>query len=205
MSKKLKFLAMMLTCILISTNHVFGTNWSHTFSSNPISDGSMTISSATWSVSTSSATGSPTITYATYSKIGGVKFGSSSKHYWGKITLSTSYFTSGNISSVTVNALLNAGVSTTMTIKQGSTTIGSPNYSTATTWHDFVANTNTGSGGTLSIEITSTNAIYIHSISVTYTSGSTYTLVFADNLSPHLCLFIEPQESHKANVGVASD
>ena len=35
--------------------------------------------------------------------------------------------------------------------------------------------------------------------------GSTKTLVFADNLSPHLCLFIEPQESHKTNIGVASD
>ncbi len=182
MSKKLKFFAMMLTCILLNVNHVWGTTWNYTFNSNPISDGSMTINSATWSVATASSTGSPTITYATYSKIGGVKFGSSSKHYWGKITLSTSYFTSGNISSVTVNALLNAGVSTTMTIKQGSTTIGSPTYSTATTWHDFIANTNTGSGGTLSIEITSSNAIYIHSISVTYTAGgSTKTLVYNAN------------------------
>ena len=190
MSKKLKFLAMMLTCILLNVNHVWGATWNHTFNSNPISDGSMTINSATWSVATASSKGSPTITYATYSKIGGVKFGSSNKNYWGKITLSTSYFTSGNISSVTVNALLNAGVSTTMTIKQGSTTIGSPTYSTATTWHDFIANTNTGSGGTLSIEITSSNAIYIHSISVTYTaSGSTKTLHFLTHKSA--CSFFE--------------
>ena len=181
-----------LTLIILSAfgiGNAWGASpWSHTFTStstNPISDESMTISSATWSVATVTGKGSPTTAIASYSQTYGLKFGSSKNAYFSKITLTTSYFTSYNVSSVTVNALLNANVSTTMTIKQGSTTIGSPNYSTANTWHNFTANTNSGSGGNLSIEITSSNAIYIHSFSVTYTTGggSTYTVEYANSIT----------------------
>ena len=172
-----------LLCVLMLTvgvGNVWGENWSYTFSTTPTwtpnsgTSRSMTINSATWSVSTGTATGSPSTwgEYANAYSSGGITFGNSSKHYYQTITLSTNYFTSYQVSAVTVNLLINGSVSTTITVTQGITTIGTPSYSTANDWHDFTANTNTGTSGTLTLSIATTQAIRIHSISVTYTEPS---------------------------------
>lgn len=159
----------------------WGSEWSHTFSSDPTWDPSsgtsrsMTINSATWNVATSNKTGNPSTwgTYGSAQSSGGIKFGDSKNDYYGTTTLSTNYFNSDRVSSVTVNLLINGSKETTISVAQGATTIGNPSYSTGSQWHDFTANTNSGTGGTLTLTITTTQAIFIHSIAVTYTPAPT--------------------------------
>ena len=144
--------------------HSFNTSGTVTVSNN-----SVTLSNVTWSVATTTGTGSPTYTNITkgYSYYGW-QFGSSSKNYYSTVILSTAAFSSCNVQSVTLNMRLNGGVNTTMTVKQGSTTIGSKTMSTANVWTDLVANSTKGTGGDLSITIATTQAFFIHSITVTY-------------------------------------
>lgn len=176
-----------LSILLVSLMAVnaWGTDWSYTFSSTPTwspnsgTTRSMTINSATWSVSTSNSYGSPS-TWGSYGSnygSGGIKFGDSKNNYYGTITLSTDYFSSSLVSEVTVNLLINGSVSTTITVTQGST-IGSPSYNIGNDWHDFTANTNIGTSGTLTLTITTTQAIYIHSIAVTYSAAVARTVTF---------------------------
>ncbi len=178
-----KVLIICTLLIIVGVGNAWGANWSYTFSEPPTwtpasgTSRSMTINSATWSVSTGTATGSPTnwgVKNNAHGS-GGIQFGNGAKNYYPTITLSTDYFSGYQVSAVTVNLLINGSVSTTITVTQGATTIGSPNYSTGSEWHDFVANTNSGTSGTLTLSISTTQAIYIHSISVTYTAASTCT------------------------------
>lgn len=177
--------AIIMVCLIVlGVGNAWGTDWSYTFSSTPTWTGSgtsrtMTINSATWSVSTSNGNGTPTTwgTYANSNSSGGIKFGDSGTNYYGTTTLSTDYFSSSLVSAVTVNLLINGSKTTTIAVTQG-VTIGSPSYGTGATWHDFTASTNTGTGGTLTLTITTTQAIYIHSIAVTYTAATPRTVTF---------------------------
>ena len=146
--------------------------WSYEFvSPDAISNNSITVGGATWSVATTEGKGTPDISAGkAYSKYG-LKFGSSGSNYYGSVTFSTNYFNSYNVKSVTVNILNNAGKAGTLTAKQGNTDIGSDSKTFGQTWTDLTVNTNSGSGGTLSFTYSVEQAFYIHSIEVVYTSG----------------------------------
>lgn len=140
-----------------------------------ITNNSITVNSVTWSIETTVGAGSPSValtnaTYASTSK-SSIKFGTSKKIYYSSFSLSTNYFSSYNVSAVNVHYALNGGVATTVTATQGNTTIGSDTYSTGQTWHDATMNTSNGTGGELTISFTTTQAIAIHSIEITYTTG----------------------------------
>ena len=146
--------------------------WSHEFvSPEAISNNSITVGGATWSVATTEGKGTPDISAGkAYSKYG-LKFGSSGSNYYGSVTFSTNYFNSYNVKSVTVNILNNAGKAGTLTAQQGNTSIGSITQTFGTEWTNLTVNTNSGSGGTLSFTYSVAQAFYIHSIEVVYTSG----------------------------------
>lgn len=146
--------------------------WTHTFASpEAISGNSITVDEATWTVTTKEGAGSPTMTTGNYSKTYGLKFGNSKSEYYGSVTFSTNYFNSYNVKSVTINVLNNGSKEGTLTAKQGDVNIGSASKTFGTTWTDLTANSNTGAGGTLSFTYSVQQAFYIHSITVTYTTG----------------------------------
>ena len=147
-------------------------SWTHAFvSPEAISSNSITVGGATWSVSTTAGAGTPTISIGTYSKTYGLKFGNSKSEYYGSVTFTTDYFKDYNVKSVTVNILNNGSKKGTLTAQQGATSIGSASSTFGTTWTDLTVNTNAGSGGTLSFTYSVEQAFYIHSITVTYTTG----------------------------------
>lgn len=177
--KSLKSILMVVTLLSLSSNVWGATTKTSTVTSSTATNSPVTIDGVEWVLTTESKTGSPSITNAKYSSIYGLKFGSSGSNYWGTVKFSTDYFEDKNITAVTVNILNNGSKSATMTVKQGSTTIGTATKTFGTTWTDLTANTNKGSGGTLEITYQVAQASYWHSITVTYEEGSstTYSLV----------------------------
>ena len=129
-----------------------------------------TVNGATWSITMGTKVGSPTTngTPTKYSNIYGWKWGDSKDKYWSSYTLSTDYFASKKVKSVTVNFLNNGSKSATMIVKQGETTIGTATQTFGTKWTDLTANTTQGTGGTLTINYSVAQASYIHSITVEY-------------------------------------
>ena len=187
MSKKLKFFAMVLTCILLNVNYVWAADdtWSHTFTSTgtvTITDGATTLNGKSWAIATTTGAGSPTCTSIVngYAKAGW-RFGSNKNNYYSNVTLSTSAFSSYSVKSVSVVIRLNGNASTTVAVSQGATIIGSNTVNTANEWHTLTAETTAGTSGNVSISITTTQAFFINSISVTYAaSGSIKTLSSLD-------------------------
>ncbi len=192
MSKKLKFFAMMLTCILLNVNYVWAADdtWSHTFTSTgtvTITDGATTLNGKSWAIATTTGKGSPTCTSIVngYAKAGW-QFGSNKSNYYSNVTLSTSAFSSYSVKSVSVIIRLNGNASTTVAVSQGATIIGSNTVNTANEWHTLTAETTAGTSGNVSISITTTQAFFINSISVTYAAGgSIKTLHFPSHKSGH--------------------
>lgn len=129
-----------------------------------------TVNGATWSITMGDIVGSPSTngTPTKYSGIFGWKWGDSSSNYWSSYTLSTDYFASKLVKSVTVNFLNNGKKSATMTVKQGETTIGTATQTFGTQWTDLKAEATQGTGGTLTINYSVAQASYIHSITVEY-------------------------------------
>ena len=166
---------LVLLCALIvgsATSWAEEKTWTHTFvSPEAISGNSITVDKATWTVTTTAGVGSPTMTTGSYSKTYGLKFGNSKSEYYGSVTFSTDYFNSYNVKSVKINVLNNGSKTGTLTAKQGDVNIGSASETFGTTWKDLTANTNTGAGGTLSFTYSVQQAFFIHSITVTYTTG----------------------------------
>lgn len=180
-SARAKLLTAIALC-LFSVGNIWGDSWSHTITtSDKVANGSITINDVMWNVETVIGNGSPTITNAkTYSKQG-LKFGTSKTVYFKSFTFSTNAFENAKVSKVEVEVLLNAGVNTTLTAKQNDVQIGKATYSTGSSWHTMTATGQAGNGGELSFTITSTNAVYISSISVTYESASSYTVTAVAN------------------------
>lgn len=174
----------LLVLALMSTNLAWGETWTYTVTkeSSPIlnSDNPATVNKATWSivmgdkVGTPSTNGDPTNSYSSC----GWKWGNSKSAYWKSYTLSTDYFKDKKVKSVTVNFMNNAEKQGTMTVIQGSTTIGTASATFGTTWTDLTANTTAGTGGTLSIQYTVDQASYIHSITVEYEEATTPTVAY---------------------------
>lgn len=133
-------------------------------------DNPATVNGATWSITMGTKVGSPDIngtptkSYNNY----GWKWGNSSSKYWSSYTLSTDYFASKSVKSVTVKFLNNGKKSATMTVKQGETTIGTATQEFGATWTDLTANITQGTGGTLTINYSVAQASLIHSITVEY-------------------------------------
>lgn len=168
---RLRLLLVMFVALTVSVS-AWAETYTYSFNTTgtvSVSNNSVTLSNVTWSVATTTGKGSPAYTNITkgYSYCGW-QFGSSKDNYYSKVILSTNAFSSCNVQSVTLNMRLNGGVNTTMTVKQGSTTIGTATMSTANVWTDLVANATKGTGGDLSITIATTQAFFIHSITVTY-------------------------------------
>lgn len=133
-------------------------------------DNPATVNGATWSITMGDIVGSPSTngTPTKYSGIFGWKWGDSSSKYWKSYTLSTEYFASKSVKSVTVNFLNNGSKSATMIVKQGETTIGTATQTFGATWTNLKAETTQGTGGTLTINYSVAQASYIHSITVEY-------------------------------------
>ena len=146
--------------------------WTHEFvSPEAVSNGSITVDGATWTISTTTGVGSPAITTGKYSQVYGLKFGSSGSNYFGSVTFSTDYFSNYNVKSVTVNILNNGNKSGTFTAEQGQQ-IGSETKTFGPTWTNLTANSNTGTGGSLNFTYVVQQAFYLHSITVVYEEAS---------------------------------
>lgn len=130
----------------------------------------VTVNNATWSITMGEKVGAPTSNGAptnAYSSCGW-KWGDSSSKYWKSYTLSTDYFASKKVKSVTVSFLNNGKKTGTMVVKQGSTTIGTTSVEFGQAWTDLKANTTQGTSGTLTIEYSVAQASYIRTITVEY-------------------------------------
>ena len=133
-------------------------------------DNPATVNGATWSITMGDKAGSPSTNgtpTAAYKQVGW-KWGNNSDNYWKSYTLSTDYFASKSVKSVTVNFLNNGKKSATMIVKQGEITIGTATQEFGTTWTDLKAESTQGTGGTLTINYAVAQASYIHSITVEY-------------------------------------
>ena len=186
MKKKFTFLiaAMALILAIMGPHEVAWGQTTQTWSYEVIQDSPTlftgspaTVNDATWSIVMGEVVGSPTTNGVPtkYSSIFGWKWGDSSSKYYKSYTLSTDYFTDKNVKRVTVNFLNNGNKTGTMTVTQGSTTIGTASAVFGQTWTNLTANTTTGSGGTLSINYAVDQASYIHSIIVEYEEGTPST------------------------------
>lgn len=130
----------------------------------------VTVNDATWSIVMGTKVGSPSTEGAPTNSNSnfGWKWGNSKSAYWESYTLSTDYFASKKVKSVTVKFLNNGAKDATMVVMQGSTTIGTVSENFGQTWTDLTADTNQGMSGTLSIQYSVAQASLIHSISVKY-------------------------------------
>ena len=165
----LKFFFALFAILTLNAATAWAESWTYTFKSpDAIKNNSITVNGATWNVNTTVGTGSPTISTGTYSKTYGLKFGSSKTNYYKTVVFTTDYFNNYNVSEVVVKILLNGGVNTTLTTKQGDITIGSASFKTSQQWTELTTSTTKGSGGQLSLTIATTQAFYISSITVNY-------------------------------------
>ena len=173
--RTLLLLALIVGCV--SYGWATDPSWTHSFASpEAISNNSITVNGATWTVATTSGEGSPTISTGSYSSTYGLKFGSSKSVYFGSVTFSTNYFNNYNVKSVTVNILNNGKKTGTLTAQQGNTSIGSTSQEFGQAWTTLTVNTNSGSGGALSFTYSVDQAFYIHSITVVYDNAPSYTI-----------------------------
>ncbi len=168
---KLRLLtAMLLLTLANGSAWAADVTWSHTIvSSDKVENNSITINGAKWTVETVTGTGSPTISNAKAYGKQGLKFGDSGNKYFQSITLSTDYFSSKKVSNVEVTLILGKKGNVTLTVKQGTTTIGSGSVGSSSEWQTLTANTTKGTSGALVLEITGCNhSVSISSIKVTY-------------------------------------
>lgn len=146
------------------------------------SSNQVTVGDITWTISRTVGNGSPTTTFGNSNSQSCIKFGTGSGNYYSSISLSTSDFSTYNVTKVVLYISANANSSKTITVTQGATTIGtqSQSFSGGTWVTNSTYNTNSGSGGNLTIAISSdATATFIHSIEVTYSGGSKYTVTFS--------------------------
>lgn len=159
--------------------------WTVSSFSGSITSNSTTISNATWTMTAStvgsSANGAPAWSVSSNKW----KFGNSKNQFWSSYTISTDAFADYSVTEVEIGCYDNGSTSSSVTVKQGSTTIGSASVSTTTTSTKKTINTTAGVGGTLSITYNSDKqASYITYLKVTFTAltpATTYTVTFNAN------------------------
>ena len=159
-----------------------------TFStSSTVTDNKVTENGVTWTLDVTVAAGTPTITTGTASSTQGLKFGSSGSNYYSPIKFSTDYFKDYNVKSVTIYEKNNGSKIGTLTVKQGSITIGTASHSAKTSdWATLTASGTKGEGGTLEVTYEVAQASYFNYIEVVYEEGGTtcsseITITKADN------------------------
>lgn len=178
--------AMMVIAVVMMASSAWGrmgspytctfTTWM-TESSNQV-----TVGDITWTISRTTGKGSPTTTFGNQNSQTAMKFGAGSSNYYSSISLSTSDFSTYNITKVVLYISANTNSTKSITVTQGATTIGTQSQSfSGSNWvTNSTYNTNSGSGGNLTIAISSdATATFIHSIEVTYSGGSKYTVTFS--------------------------
>ena len=175
-----KKLFILLCLCSIGIGSAWGAEWTHAFvSPEAISKNAITISEATWSVSTTTGAGSPAFSTGTYSGTYGLKFGNSKSVYFGSVTFTTSYFTDKKVKSVKCNLLNNGSKEGTLTARQGDVNFSPTSKTFGTSWNDLTVS-GEGNGGDLSITYSVAQAFYLHQITVTYEnkSSETFTVTF---------------------------
>lgn len=161
-SKMLLLIAM----ILVGGSAWAASPWSVTSFSGTITDNSLTVNEAKWSLSASTVGAGEPSWSITSKKL---KFGASKTAFFSSYTLSTDFFTDVNVTKVVVGCYDNGGTESSVTVKQGSITIGTATVSTTTATNSATLDAAKGEGGTLSITFESTKqASYITSITVYY-------------------------------------
>ena len=183
MSKKLKIFAMMLTCILLSINQVWGATATYTwtfssgdqwqFSSNNASPGNNTGTATLNGVSWSYDRGTAVYLGTAQSS---VHFGSSSGTE--NPTFTCSAFSSYTITGVSIKGSSYKGnhkvtISVGGNVVKTATSLPSPTSTPSAITTGTISKT-----GNVVISFSNgTRALYLQEISITYETGSTYTLV----------------------------
>lgn len=182
-----KFLALLaLLFVGVGSAWAQDPDWSVTEFSGSISNNSTTINEATWTLSDltvgSNTKGDPAWSISNKKW----KFGNGKEQFWSSYTISTDAFSSFNITKVEIGCYDNGGTESSVTVKQGSVTIGSSEVSTTSTSNIETLDATSGEGGKLSITFASTKqASYITSIKVWYTAGSDAVSVTGVSLGQH--------------------
>ena len=179
MKKTLLIKSLLLLCALMVGNVAWATDYSYTFSSQQYTGtGSKTLNGVSW---TMAGTGGA---YFGYDGTKGQQFGSGSKPY-SALSLSTSGI-SGTITQVVVNTSGASSIAGTVAVSVGSTNFQCNSKTTASLSATATAYTFTGSASgdiVISWAQTSSKAIYVKSITVTY-SGGGGSSVDAPSFSP---------------------
>lgn len=123
-----------------------------------------------WSYDVTVAAGtSPSITVGSASNTYGIKFGESSSKYYSPVILSTDAFNDKAVTKVSLYLKHNGKKTGSLTVKQGSITIGTAKTSQTSDWITVTCSeTMKGTGGTLEIKYEVAQALYINKIEVWY-------------------------------------
>ena len=163
-------------------------DWSYTVTSSDASKLSTTAKTFTvdathvfnYDVTVAAGT-SPLITIATASSTPGIKFGDSGKAYYNPVILSTDAFSDKAVTKVSLYLRHNGGKVGTLTVKQGSITVGTATTSSTSDWITVTCSeTKKGAGGTLEIKYEVAQALYINKIEVWYDDLGTATTTTID-------------------------
>ena len=177
-SKTIRLLLVMFVVLSVSTEAwgALSSPYTCTFTTNlTLSNNQVTTGDVTWTLSTTIGQGNPATSFGNTNGQSAIKLGGGKSNYYSKMTLTTSAFSTYNVSKVVLYISSNNGGSKTITVTQGNTQIGTGSQKfTNSTWvTNCTRNTTKGSGGDLSIEISSdATATFIHSISVTYETAA---------------------------------
>ena len=148
--------------------------WTYTVTdSSPkfTADAPIVINNATWNIKMGTKVGSPDTNgeLSKYSSVCGWKWGDSKSKYWSSYTLTTSYFQDKKVKSVSVKFLNNGKKTGTMTVSQGSLTIGTASNEFGQSWTVLTSSGGElGDGGELSITYQVAQASYIGEIKIQY-------------------------------------
>ena len=130
-----------------------------------------------WSYAgTTVAKGSPSVSIGTSSGNNAIKLGSSKDNYYKPVIFTTEAFSDKAVTKVRLYLKHNGSKVGSLTVKQGSTTIGTATTSQTADWISVVCSeTNKGAGGTLEIRYEVDQALYINKIEVWYEDLGTAT------------------------------
>ena len=205
-SKTIRLLLIMFLTLTVSAEVLgaLSSPYTCTFTTNlTLSNNQVKTGDVTWTLSTTIGNGDPATDFGNTNGQSAIKLGSGKKNYYSKMTLTTSAFSTYNVSKVVLYISSNNGGSKTITVKQGNTQIGTGiQYFTNSDWvTNCTRNTAKGSGGDLSIEISSdATATFIHSITVTYETAVATKYTVTLNAGPGTCAASVTETSAGAGV-----
>lgn len=122
----------------------------------------------TWDIATTVGQGEPTYATGQSNSVEAIKFGASKSVYFSKVEFSTDYFKDYNVTSVNFYVANNGKKTGTLTVKQGSVTIGTSSAEFGNAWTEMTATGTKGEGGSLTVTYEVEQAFYLSYIEVTY-------------------------------------